>query len=123
VTITVNDVCTFTGVCISEDGNTATFSSNKSTLTEVFVYPNPVRNHGAFEGVRFANLTQQAIIKVYTVSGKYVIALEETDGDGGLQWNLRDVGNNRISPGIYLYHVSTNQEGIEEFVGKFTVVE
>lgn len=123
LTITVNDVCTLEGVCISEEANTATFSSNKEDLSEVFVYPNPVRKHTAFEGVRFANLTQQALIKIYTVSGRYVNALEETDGDGGYEWDLRDVGNNRIKPGIYLFHVSTNKEGVEDFVGKFSVVE
>jgi hypothetical protein len=60
---------------------------------------------------------------VYSISGRFVNRLEETDGDGGYEWNLLDEGSARIRPGIYLYRVYTEQEGIKEFMGKFTVVE
>lgn len=123
VSIQVEDVCAITEVCIGEEGNTATFSSNKEDLSEVFAYPNPVRNHAHFDGIRFANLTQQATIKVYSVSGRYVNTIEEKDGDGGTEWDMRDGENKRIKPGIYIYHVTTEKEGIEEFVGKFSVLE
>ena len=29
----------------------------------------------------------------------------------------------RIKPGIYIYRVSTENDGVEDFVGKFSVVE
>ena len=123
ISISLSDVCAIQGVCIGEEGNTATFSSHKEDLTEVFVYPNPSRNHELFDGVRFANLTQQATIEVFTVSGRFVNRLEETDGDGGYEWNLRDEGNNRIRPGIYIYRVYTETDGVDDFVGKLSVVE
>ena len=123
ISITLSDVCAIQGVCIGEEGNTATFSSHKDDLTEVFVYPNPSRNHELFNGVRFANLTQQATIEVFTVSGRFVNRMEETDGDGGYEWDLLDQGNNRIKPGIYIYRVYTETDGVEDFVGKLSVVE
>lgn len=123
LSVTVSDVCAITEICIEEVGNTATFSSHKEDLSEVYVYPNPVRNHELFEGVRFANLTRQANIEVYSVSGRMVKKLEEKDGDGGLAWDLRDDGGFRIKPGIYLYRVFTEEGDVEEFVGKFSVVE
>ncbi|MCB0840938.1 MAG: T9SS type A sorting domain-containing protein, partial [Bacteroidetes bacterium] len=123
ISIQVDDVCAINLVCIGEEGNTATFSSHKNDLSEVFVYPNPARPHELFEGVRFANLTKQAKIRVMTVSGRFVKELEENDGDGGLQWDLRDVERRRVKPGVYIYHVTTDQEGVEDFVGKFSVVE
>ncbi|MEM7368494.1 MAG: S8 family serine peptidase [Bacteroidota bacterium] len=123
LSITVTDVCAINEVCTTDEGNVATFSSHKKDLSEVFVYPNPSRPHKLFEGVRFANLTQQATIEVFTVSGRFINKMEEIDGDGGLQWDLRDEGNNRIRPGLYIYRVSTEEDGIEDFVGKFSVVE
>ena len=123
LSITVTDVCAINEICTTDEGNTATFSSHKNDLSEVFVYPNPSRVHKLFEGVRFANLTQTATIEVFTVSGRFVNRMEEADGDGGLEWNLRDQGNQRIRPGVYIYRVSTEQEGVEDFVGKFSVVE
>lgn len=123
LSVTVKEVCGIQGICIGETGNTATFSMHMQDLSEVFVYPNPVRNHVLFEGVRFANLTRQAVIEVMTVSGRRVKRLEEKDGDGGLEWDLRDEGGRRISPGVYIYHVYTEEEGVEAFVGKFSLVE
>jgi len=117
------EVCAIDGTCTCDEGNTATFSSFKTDLSEVYVYPNPYQAHEVFEGVRFANLTQTADIRVLTVSGRFVTELEETDGDGGFQWDLRDRGGQRIKPGVYIYHVSTEQEGIKPFIGTFTVVE
>ncbi|MDP5168721.1 MAG: S8 family serine peptidase [Bacteroidia bacterium] len=123
LSVTVEDVCAIHQVCIDETGNTATFSTHMEDLSAVFVYPNPVRDHKLFDGLRFANLTREAFIEVYTVSGRRVQRLEEKDGDGGLEWDMRDEGGYRIKPGIYLYRVYTDSGDVEEFVGKFSVVE
>ena len=123
LSVTVENLCALNGLCLCPEGNTATFSSHKDDLSEVFAYPNPVRPHQLFEGMRFANLTQQADIKVMTLSGRLVIELEETDGDGGLTWDMLDQGKRRIKPGVYIYYVETEEEGIEPFMGKFSVVE
>jgi hypothetical protein len=122
LSITVTDVVAQNGtVILDNEGNTATFASFKEDLSEVFVYPNPVRPNPYFDGLRFANLTRTATIQVMNLSGRRVNELEETDGDGGYEWNMRDEGGNRIKPGIYLFRVSS--EGVEDFVGKFSVVE
>lgn len=124
VSITANEgVCSIIDICMDNEGNTATFSSFKEDLSDVFVYPNPVIRHDQFEGLRFANLTQQATIEVFTVSGRFVNRIEETDGDGGVEWDMRDKGNKRLRPGIYLYRVSSKQEGVKEVLKKFSVVE
>ena len=73
--------------------------------------------------MRFANLTQQANIKVLTLSGRLVDEMEETDGDGGYTWDMQDQGGKRIKPGVYIYFVETEEEGVEPFMGKFSVVE
>lgn len=123
LSITVSDVCAIHGICIGDVGSTATFSDHKEDLSEVYVYPNPVRNHELFDGLRFANLTREANIEVFSVSGRMVKRLEERDGDGGLEWDLRDDGGFRIKPGIYLYRVYQEDGLVDEFVGKFSLVE
>jgi hypothetical protein len=102
-------------------GNVATFSASQEDLTSAFVYPNPYRRHTEFDGIRFANLTQTATVHVYSASGKKVITLEESNGDGGLEWNMVDIWGDRIAPGVYLFRVEA--EGLEDFVGKFEVLE
>lgn len=123
LSITVRDLCALNETCLCPEGNTATFSSFRQDLRSVFAYPNPVRPHGQFEGMRFANLTRQASIEVFTLSGRFVTRLEETDGDGGFTWNLISQTGKRLRPGVYIYQVTTQQEGVEAFTGKFSVVE
>ncbi|MFK7972560.1 MAG: S8 family serine peptidase [Bacteroidia bacterium] len=123
LSITVSpNVCGVTGNCIEKGlGDVATFSSNKPNLNEVHVYPSPVVLNEYFEGLRFANLTRTCTIRVLTSSGRLVNTLEETDGDGGFTWDMRDITGQRITRGIYLYEV-TNEDG-EQVLGKFSVVE
>lgn len=116
------EVCAQNGTCIrAGEGNTATFSSFQEDLSKVYVYPNPVRPTPLFEGLRFANLTQTASIRIMNASGRMVTELKETDGDGGLTWNMQDFRGERIPPGVYLYFV-TDGSG-KEFMGKFSVIE
>ena len=122
VSITGNNLLAQNGIgLVAGEGNTATFSTNQKDLKSVFTYPSPVRSNTYFEGMRFANLTQKASIDIYTLSGRYVQHLEETDGDGGAQWNLHDAQGEKITTGVYLYKVTSNN--LETFVGKFSVVE
>lgn len=116
------DVCAVNGTCIKPDeGNTATFSSFQEDLSKVYVYPNPVRPTPIFDGLRFANLTKTATVRILTASGRIVTEIKETDGDGGLTWNMQDFRGERIPPGVYLYFV-TDGNG-QEFMGKFSVIE
>ncbi|MCB9232682.1 MAG: S8 family serine peptidase [Bacteroidia bacterium] len=123
LSITVTGVSAQNGAQILEkEGNTATFAVNQSDLTQTFVYPNPYSNHAHFEGIRFANLTSTAEIEVFSASGFKVMSLTETDGDGGVTWDLRDLRGEKIKPGVYVFRVNDPETG-EEFVGKFSVVE
>ncbi len=51
--------------------------------------------------------------------------VEETDGNGGVDYNLTDLSGNQISSGIYIYRIvqldDQSNEG-EEKLGKFAVV-
>lgn len=101
-------------------GDVATFTQYKENLDEVFVYPNPYRANATLNGVRFANLTQTAKIKVFTVNGRLVKELEEKDGDGGCFWDLRDITGTEIPSGVYLFYAEDDKG--HKKVSKFAVV-
>lgn len=101
-------------------GDVATFTQYKENLDEVFVYPNPYKVNATLHGVRFANLTQTARIKVFTVNGRLVKELEEKDGDGGCFWDLRDITGREVPSGVYLFYVEDDKG--HKKVSKFAVV-
>ena len=123
LSVIVTGVLATDGTPIHEkEGNVATFTSFKSDLSGVFVYPNPVRYQSMVDGLRFANLTQQCRIMIMNASGRLIRELKESDGDGGLTWDMTDQGGNRIKPGVYIFKVWSNDTDAE-FIGKFSVVE
>lgn len=95
-------------------------------LSEVYVYPNPVRAGERHTKVTFANLPQKARITIWDVNGFKVNELEETDGNGGVDFNLTNEFGERISTGVYIYRVvmidDQNNEG-DEKLGKFAVIK
>ena len=104
----------------TKEGNVATFSTSQDDLAEVYVYPNPYQGNDLFEGVRFANLVERCTVTVYTASGREVATLEEVDGDGGVEWDLRNTAGERVRPGVYMYRVEA--EDVEEVVGTFSIL-
>ena len=91
----------------------------------MFVYPNPLKPEHQQEFVTFANLTARAAIRVYTLSGLFVAEVKETDGNGGVEWDLRDEHGEKVPAGVYLYRASgTDSEGreVEAKLGKFAII-
>lgn len=120
--ITIQNVTATNGAKILVgEGNTATFSGNKDALANVYSYPNPVRKNDIMSGMRFANLTKHATIHIYTLSGRFINKVIETDGDGGVDWDMKDESGTHIGTGVYWYKVSA--EDAKDFIGKFSVVE
>ena len=52
--------------------------------------------------------------------------IEEKDGNGGVDFNLKDLNGEYLGSGIYIYRVvmldESNNEG-EEKIGKFAVIK
>jgi len=49
-----------------------------------------------------AGLPEGSRVRIYNLSGDLVWTGEETDGDGGLQWNGRNNSGEPVAAGIYL---------------------
>ena len=77
--------------------------------------------------IRFTHLPPQCKIKIYTVSGEFVFELKHDINDadtkpydGNEFWDLRTINNQEVSPGLYLFVVTS--DGREPFTGKFAIV-
>ncbi len=99
-------------------GRHAAFVFFKKNLSDVFVYPNPVREIESGT-VTFANLTQKATIQVLDLSGRLIVTLEETNSDGGVRWDLKDSDGRPVPAGIYIFRVFNETESK---MGKLAIV-
>jgi len=73
--------------------------------------------------MKFVNLPNRAIIRIYSVSGVLVQVLTHNDQTGGGEqaWDLRSRSNQFVASGVYFYHVE-GPDGKTK-VGRFTVVQ
>jgi hypothetical protein len=87
-------------------GDVVNFSKLGDFSTGVFVYPNPVKAGERFEGCRFAGMPFGASVAVLTVTGTPVRVLKETEGLGGVAWDLKNARGEKIQPGVYRFVVT-----------------
>ena len=99
-----------------------------------YVVPNPYVGSASFEPERYAvsgrgerrlefrGLTSSCTIRIYNVRGELVETLRnEASLDGYVAWNLRTKDNLDVAPGLYIYHVRTDDA--QEYTGKFAVIK
>ena len=118
--ITVRNVTSETGVPIRfGQGDTAALIFSSPDLANIFAYPNPYRSDSGQDFVTIAGLTSEAKVRIMTTSGRIIRTLEETDGNGGVTWDLKDESGSQVSSGVYIFYVVG--EG-EKATGKLAVV-
>jgi len=106
-------------------GSYIVISTFAKDLSGVYVYPNPVRISQGQTKITFANLPQYAKINIFNLNGIRINNLEENNGDGGVDYNLKDLSGNTLSSGVYIYRVErtdSNGSELETKIGKFAVI-
>ncbi len=95
---------------------TATAASED--LSEVYVYPNPVRPE--YTGtVKINGLLNKANVKITDITGNLVY---ETTSEGGtIEWDTTAFGNYKVASGVYMIFISA-EDGIETKVKKLMIV-
>ena len=92
-------------------------------LSDVYVYPNPAKV--VLGKMTFANLPKRAKIIIWKLDGTRINELEETDGNGGVDYDMKDDSGKELGSGIYIFRVvrldDSNNE-VEEKIGKFAVI-
>jgi hypothetical protein len=85
-------------------------------LKAVHTVPDPYYVTNEFEQstdnkvIKFVNLPQRAIIRIYSSSGVLVTVLEHnsTTNGGDQTWNVRNRNNQVVASGVYFYHIEAN---------------
>jgi hypothetical protein len=124
----INGIYSENGIRISQgSGSVFSLVFVKENLSDVITYPNPfVRSKSVSMKITFANLTKTAKIYVYDLTGNKVIELAEDNGDGGVDWDVKDDKGRDLPTGIYIFKVEgKNSQGteVESKLGKFAVVK
>ena len=92
------------------------------TVPDPYYVTNQLEITASTKVLRFVNLPDRAIIRIYSVSGVLVNVLTHNDVGGGGEkvWNLRNRNNQFVASGVYFYHVETPDGRTK--IGRFTVV-
>ncbi len=111
---------------------------NQQFPKNVFVVPNPFRQHSNLTGsgeryrMEFIGIPAKCKIKIYTLTGDVVQEIEHDDGSGSEAWGSikrLDYQLNKwtlgIAPGVYLYRVESRVAGHEgeSYIGKLAIVK
>ncbi len=100
-------------------GDTAALIFTATDLANVVLFPNPYRADSEQRFVTVAGLPREATVRILSARGTLIRTLHETDGNGGLTWDLRDGSGNEVASGIYLVYVTS---GDEKKTGKLAIV-
>lgn len=104
--LTVSSMRSARGNRLVEEGSTVQLTKPADDLSNVYVYPNPVRPSQHGEDVTVAGLPRTATVRIYSPEGRLVRRLTVERGrTGGTTWNLRDRQGTRVPSGIYFIRV------------------
>ena len=114
--------------------NSQVAATSENDLRDVHTVPDPYYVKSAYEAstdqkiLKFVGLPQDAIIRIYSVSGVLVRMLEHHGGQyssasasqgSEMNWDLRNRNNQVVASGVYFFHI---EAGGARRVGRFTVV-
>jgi hypothetical protein len=100
---------------------------SKGDLSRVHTVPDPYYVMSKYEVstenkvLKFVNLPERAIIRIYSSSGVLVDLLEHRSNTygGSADWDLRNRNEQVVASGVYFYHI---ESGDARRVGRFTIV-
>lgn len=85
-------------------------------IKSVYAVPNPYRTGGSRltqenyhnfpdDKIRFVNVPEKATMRIYTVAGDLVWETKHDGFDGNIEWDVRNLGGNDVSSGVYIFKV------------------
>ena len=123
-----NDEYTFTSQAVGYDAKLA-----KNGLDNIYVVPNPYVAYSAFEApgststrrgdnlLQFRNLPAKCTIRIYTMVGELVDTIVKDDNTSIATWNVLSNEGQRLSYGVYIYHVDVPNVG--EKIGRIALIK
>ncbi len=80
----------------------ALIGQTDNDLTSAYVYPNPFRPKLGHRKITLSNLGQNTKIRILTVTGEQVAALEAGSANGKLEWDATNSAGQPVASGVYL---------------------
>jgi subtilisin family serine protease len=109
-TITASDMRSKQGKLMTTGaGNTLGFVISASSIDDVYPFPHPVRT-SMHDRVTFANIPVGTSIDILDQNLRSIRNLNDTEGLGGLTWDLTDANGNPVLPGIYFFDARWNED-------------
>lgn len=111
----------YTGSTLDSSVTNAALLARVHTVPDPYYLTNSLETAGR-QVLRFVNLPERAIIRIYSLSGVLLQVLTHNDPTGGGEegWDLRTRNGGRVATAVYLYHVEAADGATR--VGRFTVV-
>lgn len=106
-------------------GSYVVLTGTASDLSDVYIYPNPVRIGEGTNILTFANLTKRVKINILSLTGTPIKEIIGNTDNGGIEYNLTDENGDKIPSGVYIYRVVSlddTQNETQEIFGKFAVI-
>lgn len=100
-------------------------TSNETNFDNIYVYPSPALLKDGQGSVTIAGIPNNCSVIILDVNGNIMKRLEETDGNGGVSWDLRDTEGRMVATGIYIYRIAkldSKKEETDVKLGKIAVV-
>src|SRR5690606_41323462 len=114
------------------DVSNAVRAPSSADLRKVHTVPDPYYVTNGYEQstdnkvIKFVNLPQRAIVRIYSSSGVLVNVLEHSSSTfgGELTWNVHNRTNQVVASGVYFYHIESNDAGgTAKRTGRMTIVD
>ncbi|MFH1714856.1 MAG: T9SS type A sorting domain-containing protein [Elusimicrobiota bacterium] len=81
------------------------------TLEDAYAFPNPFRsNNEDHKDITFTELTTEADIEIYTLSGELVRKLTKDPGKLTLTWDLTTDSGDEVLSGVYIYSIKSGTD-------------
>jgi hypothetical protein len=100
-------------------GDAVALVFSTENLDAVHAYPNPVKAGTGPTYVTIAGLPETATVRIFSSTGHLLRTLEEEDGNGGIEWDLKNENGTDVPSGIYIYYI---ESGSDTRKGKFAVI-
>lgn len=95
-----------------------TSTKPNDSLSDVFVYPNPVRPN--FIGtLKISGLTDKANVKITDIEGNLVY--ETTAAGGTIEWDTKAFGKHKVASGVYMIFVAS-EDATDSTVKKVMII-
>lgn len=112
----------YRGTAIDLTHTTDSMLAKVHTVPDPFYVTDALASSADSQHIEFVHLPPEAIVRIYSVSGRLVAVLTHRDPTGGGEesWNVRSRDGATVASGVYFYVVETADHRTK--VGRFTVV-